>query len=144
MKKFIKVFSLILIVVMSFSGVGVYANNIVFVEELDVEFEEKLSEEWSDEDSSTDEIMPMNATGCGMTSSQAKKAAAALGYTQVAGEYSHGQPVFYNSKNVPHYITADTDGHIGGVWKGANSIKDLGSKSTRLGTYDADLNWIGD
>ena len=44
MKKFIKVLSLILIVVRSFPCVGVYANNSVFVEELEVEAEEKFSE----------------------------------------------------------------------------------------------------
>lgn len=65
MKKFIKVLSLILIVVMSFSGVGVYANNIVFVEELEVEAEEKFSEEWRDEGDSTDELMPLAANSSG-------------------------------------------------------------------------------
>ena len=42
------------------------------------------------------------------------------------------------------YITADIDGHIGGVWKAANSVKGLGSRSTRLGTFDAFMNWIGE
>ena len=34
--------------------------------------------------------------------------------------------------------------HNGGVWKGSFFNKDLGSKKTRSGTYDEDLNRIGD
>lgn len=41
------------------------------------------------------------------------------------------------------YITADADSHIGGVWKMAKTVEDLASKSTRLGTFDEFLNWIG-
>ncbi|WP_399552898.1 toxin C-terminal domain-containing protein [uncultured Leifsonia sp.] len=38
-----------------------------------------------------------------------------------------------------------TEGHNGGVWKMANTIDDLRSKATRLGTYDMDLKTrIGD
>lgn len=40
------------------------------------------------------------------------------------------------------YITSDVDSHSGGTWKMADSIRNLGSKSTRMGTYDANLNWI--
>lgn len=54
---------------------------------------------------------------------------------------SHGQAVFKKGRM---YITPDVDGHNGGVWKAAGSVKDLGSKSTRWGTYDANLNRIGD
>ena len=32
----------------------------------------------------------------------------------------------------------------GGVWKMADSVSNLGSKKTRLGTYDANLVRIGD
>jgi filamentous hemagglutinin len=53
---------------------------------------------------------------------------------------SHGQQVFTNGK---FFITQDVDSHAGGVWKGANSVAGLGSKSTRAGTYDNDLNRIG-
>ena len=35
-------------------------------------------------------------------------------------------------------------GHNGGIWKMADSLEDLNSKSTRMGTYDKDLNRIGD
>ncbi len=40
--------------------------------------------------------------------------------------------------------TPDVDKHNGGVWKGADSVKKLGSRRTRSGTYDMDLNRIGD
>ncbi|MEW9539097.1 toxin C-terminal domain-containing protein [Agrobacterium radiobacter] len=41
-------------------------------------------------------------------------------------------------------MTRDLDGHNGGAWKMATSVKDLGGKGTRLGTYDSNLNRIGD
>lgn len=73
----------------------------------------------------------------------AKKANAAakeLGF-QKTSYYSHGQPVY---KKGNFYITPDVDSHNGGIWKAANSVENLGGKSTRLGTYDANLNRIGD
>lgn len=42
------------------------------------------------------------------------------------------------------YITPDVDAHSGGVWKAANTIRNLGSKITRSGTYDALLRWIAE
>ena len=54
---------------------------------------------------------------------------------------SHGQLVF---KKGNRYITPDVDGHNGGVWKMADSVKNLGSKKTRLGTFDINLNKIGE
>ncbi|MGE7093786.1 SAR2788 family putative toxin [Lysinibacillus sp. NPDC048646] len=74
----------------------------------------------------------------------AKEAAKDLGYSLVENQYSHGAKIFYNKKGKPKYISIDQDGHNGGVWKGADSIKNLGSKKTRSGTYDAELNKIGD
>lgn len=78
-----------------------------------------------------------------ITNKEAQKAAEDLGY-QKTNERSHGQPVFKNTKLKPKYITPDADAHNGGTWKGADSVKDLGSKDTRTGTYDKDLNRIGD
>ena len=75
-----------------------------------------------------------------MTTKEALEAARRLGF-EPTGHFSHGQPVF---KKGNKYITPDVDSHIGGVWKMANSIKDLGSKKTRLGTYDETLKRIGD
>ncbi len=75
-----------------------------------------------------------------MTTKEAIEAAKALGF-EPTGQFSHGQPIF---KKANKYITPDIDGHIGGVWKMANSIKDLGSKRSRLGTYDKNLKRIGD
>lgn len=63
-----------------------------------------------------------------------------LGYTRIAFR-SHGQPVFQRDS---FYISPDKEGHIGGVWKGATSPRKLLSKDTRSGTYDAELNRIGD
>lgn len=48
----------------------------------------------------------------------------------------------HKEKNL--YISANIDGHNGGVWKMADSVANLGSKNTRLGTFDANLNKIGD
>ena len=42
------------------------------------------------------------------------------------------------------YISPDKSGHNGGIWKKANSIKDLKDRPTRDGTYDKNLNRIGD
>jgi hypothetical protein len=63
------------------------------------------------------------------------------GYKKVKGFYSHGKPVFYNGKN---YITPDRHGHNGGVWKMAKTKEGLLSRKTRMGTYDSELNRIGD
>jgi filamentous hemagglutinin len=49
--------------------------------------------------------------------------------------------IFTNGKT---YISPDVDSHNGGAWKAAKSVKKLGSKKTRLGTYDAGLERIGD
>jgi hypothetical protein len=47
---------------------------------------------------------------------------------------------FFNQSNRKatsnlRYISRDTESHIGGVWKAADSVKNLGSKATRSGTY---------
>lgn len=62
-----------------------------------------------------------------------------LGFTKIK-ERVHGQAAFKKGKV---YISRDVDGHNGGAWKVASSEKELGSKSTRLGTYDQNLNKIG-
>lgn len=67
--------------------------------------------------------------------------------THVPEEYritnylSHDQKVFYNGKD---NISPDADGHVNGIWKKGKSPKALGSKATRDGTYDANLNRIAD
>ncbi|MCT4646129.1 MAG: toxin C-terminal domain-containing protein [Carboxylicivirga sp.] len=63
------------------------------------------------------------------------------GYKKVKGMRSHGQPIF---KKGNRYITPDVDGHNGGSWKMADSVDNLKRKSTRMGTYDENLNKIGD
>ena len=81
---------------------------------------------------------------CRMNNKEATAAAKKLGYTRVNGASSHGNAVFTNSKaaRALRYITADADSHIGGVWKAADTIVNLGSKATRSGTYNALLEWI--
>ncbi|MBO14260.1 hemagglutinin repeat-containing protein [Herbaspirillum sp.] len=72
-----------------------------------------------------------------------KEAAAAaheLGFVKIS-EAVNRQAVFRKGKL---YITRDVDGHIGGAWKMATSVRNLQSKQTRLGTYDSKLNRIGD
>ena len=54
---------------------------------------------------------------------------------------SHGQPVYSDGKSV---ISPDVDSHNGGAWKAADSVEDLGSKDTRRGTFDRNMNRIGD
>lgn len=51
---------------------------------------------------------------------------------------------FMYDKKENTYITSGVGSHNGGVWKMADSSEDLDSKSTRMGTYDADLVKIGD
>lgn len=64
------------------------------------------------------------------------------GYVKIK-DRSHGQAIYYNQKK-GLYISRDVDSHNGGVWKMAKSPRELTSKQTRLGTYDADLMRIGD
>jgi len=75
------------------------------------------------------------------TTKEAKKAAEILGFKQIKETIHNGQAVF---KRDNYYITRDLDGHNGGAWKMAKSVKALGSKETRMGTFDANLNLIGD
>lgn len=73
----------------------------------------------------------------------AANAAKRLGYSPT-NYTSQGKRVFKkNGKGNPKYITVDRTSHNGGAWKGANSVKNLGSKKTRSGTYDANLKRIG-
>jgi filamentous hemagglutinin len=75
------------------------------------------------------------------TTKEAKVAAEALGYQKISETVHGGQAVFRKGKT---YITRDLDGHNGGAWKMAGSVKALESKSTRDGTFDKNLNRIGD
>ncbi len=63
------------------------------------------------------------------------------GYTLVQGRKSHGQSVYTNGNS---WISPDTDGHNGGMWKKAGSLRALGRKETRDGTYDENLNKVGE
>ncbi|MFU2206331.1 LysM peptidoglycan-binding domain-containing protein, partial [Streptococcus pluranimalium] len=76
-----------------------------------------------------------------MINKEAEKLAKELGYDKT-NEFSSGRPIFKNKKKNPKFITPDNTKHKGGVWKGADKIKDLKNKTSRKGTYDKDLNKI--
>ena len=66
------------------------------------------------------------------------------GYEEYKGNgYSHGQKI-YKSEKGNRYITRDKDAHTNGVWKMADKPENLRSKQTRMGTYDENLQRIGD
>ena len=69
------------------------------------------------------------------TTKEATQAAEALGYKRT-NETINGQAVYTDGKS---FISRDVDGHNGGAWKVADSIKQLGAKDTRIGTFNADL-----
>ncbi len=72
-----------------------------------------------------------------------RAAAQSLGYAEAKVGRSHGCLIFKHSKK-NLYISQDLDGHNGGRWKMASSPERLASKDTRMGTYDENLNRIGD
>lgn len=84
-----------------------------------------------------------------MTSKESAAAAKELGFEKTNMRAKNGEPIYYNKKTKT-YISQDIgsgDGsgpHNGGVWKQAKTPEKLNSKSTRIGTYDANLNRIGD
>lgn len=75
------------------------------------------------------------------TTQEATAAAKVLGYRKINETVHGGQAVYRKGK---FYITRDLDGHNGGAWKMATSVADLGKKETRRGTYDVNLQRIGD
>lgn len=74
-----------------------------------------------------------------ITNKEADKAAEELGFEKTK-YYSRGKPVYRKGNR---YISPDRDSHNGGFWKMADSVENLGSKVTRMGTYDRWLNRIG-
>ncbi len=62
-----------------------------------------------------------------------------MGYVKIR-ERSEGEAVFRKGNK---YISFDKKGHNGGVWKMARSVDGLKSRTTRLGTFDKFLNYIG-
>ncbi|WP_377325651.1 toxin C-terminal domain-containing protein [Pimelobacter simplex] len=74
-----------------------------------------------------------------LTTSQAADLAKYLGYSRT-NYLVTGERVFVRGGS---YIVQDTTAHSGGVWKIANSVKGLSSKTTRTATTDALLNTIG-
>lgn len=84
-----------------------------------------------------------------MTAKQSEALAKKLGFEKTNYRAKNGEPVYYNKKTKT-YISQDIGSangsgpHNGGVWKQAKSPGKLNSKSTRMGTYDAALNRVGD
>jgi hypothetical protein len=77
---------------------------------------------------------------CGpLTTAQATQMAARVGYKST-NHIVKGQRVFTNGKN---FIVQDIDSYSGGLWKMAKTVSDLGSKRTRVGTYDYNLDYVG-
>ncbi|WP_375740548.1 toxin C-terminal domain-containing protein [Pseudomonas boanensis] len=75
------------------------------------------------------------------TTKEAKQAAEKLGFKKINETVHNGQAVFKRGKE---FITRDLDGHNGGAWKMAESVNALGNRETRSGTFDENLNRIGD
>ena len=73
------------------------------------------------------------------TTKEATVAAEALGFSKTSAVVN-GQAVYRDGNR---FITRDIDGHNGGAWKMADSVQNLMSKDTRLGTFGADLTYIG-
>ena len=77
------------------------------------------------------------------TNKEIKAMSEKKGYKKVNG-ISKVKLIFKNDKVKRNlrFITYDNTAHNGGTWKATESIKKLGSKSARRGTYDELLNWI--
>ncbi|MFJ2047234.1 toxin C-terminal domain-containing protein [Paenibacillus taichungensis] len=82
------------------------------------------------------------------TDKEAEVAANILGYEKTTGGRAKAA-VFYSketgvyiTRDIPRQSTGSTNN--GGVWKVAKTIEDLMSRETRSGTYDKNLNRIGD
>ncbi|HGO8757030.1 TPA: polymorphic toxin MafB class 1, partial [Neisseria meningitidis] len=73
--------------------------------------------------------------------SEAYAAAKELGYRKIKERTKNNAAIFKKGKS---YISRDVDSHNGGVWKEASSPKKLNRKETRNGTFDKNLNRIGD
>lgn len=84
-------------------------------------------------------IGPFGSSSSRLTNSQAADMANRLGF-RATNLRSRGQTIFTDGKRC---ITQDIDSHPGGLWKMARTPEGLASKSTRSGTYDYDLNYIG-
>ena len=91
-----------------------------------------------------DEIKPARIMGPQMSLQEKKliagKIAEDMGFRKT-NYYVKKQPIY---KKGNKFITIDRTEHNGGFWKMADSVDDLVKKDTRLGTYDQNLNKIGD
>ncbi|WP_207953368.1 toxin C-terminal domain-containing protein [Paenibacillus agricola] len=74
-----------------------------------------------------------------LKNSQLDDLAKYLGYT-ITRQCVKGKPVYTKGRLC---IVQDVSSHIGGTWKMADSISNLQSKSSRIGTFDPLLNYMG-
>jgi hypothetical protein len=92
----------------------------------------------------SDDIKPVRIMGSQMSLQEKKlvadKIAKDMGFKKT-NYYSKNLPVYQRGNR---FITIDRNDHNGGFWKMADSVKSLEHKATRLGTYDKNLNRIGD
>ncbi len=63
------------------------------------------------------------------------------GFKKIKERTRNGQPIYQYGKK---FFSPDRDQHSGGTWKRADSPKALDSRKTRDGTYDENLQRIGD
>lgn len=87
----------------------------------------------------TGSFRPFGGRPTPLTNSQATDLADWNGF-QATNLRLRGQIIFRSGNR---YIVQDIDSHAGGIWKMANSPRALGSSTTRMGTYDAELSRIG-
>ena len=74
------------------------------------------------------------------TTADATRAAETLGFSKINQRVA-GEAVYRRGNR---FITRDRTGHNGGAWKMADSVNNLARKETRMGTFDSNLNRIGD
>lgn len=78
-------------------------------------------------------------------SPETTKLAKELGYKKINERGKHNRPIYERKKGKgPRFISPDRASHNGGYWKGASTIEELRHKFSRSGTYDENLNKIGD
>lgn len=75
-----------------------------------------------------------------LTNKQTEHLAKYLGF-KLTNEMVRQKPVYTNGR---FFIVQDISSHIGGTWKMADTVDNLKSKSTRLGTFDPLLNYMGE
>jgi RHS repeat-associated protein len=98
----------------------------------------RLGSRLADETGSA-EVRAIGRGGSRLTNAQATDLADWLGYRST-GQTLRGEKVFTDGKR---FIVQDTTSHSGGVWKMAKSPGALNSRTSGVGTYGEQLNYVG-